>query len=459
MAGIYFILPKTGRRGYIGLDSYMTQSNYPRLVDHVAAAYRVFARDVYKGRGNKVHSEGDLITGNIQNCEIELNNNLPCNYDYYVTYYDEDCYGLGYSNFEQFSKIWTIGGKYAEPAKAAMSWAEVCYVYKYMNSFSALNEQWGGAGSFTINPQYFDDVSIGDTSLHKLIEQANISWVGRSVGSKGKHFAAMDELFFPFAKVFNYVVHQYINTTLAQEIASSIKATLIKKETWASFILGKKSCISEISYNFTDLDKLYTALTKHMPGSEYIVPDLETLKTKIGNQVKPAIQEVLDALTSRVFTGKGKIHGGYKFLISCPERDFSARIKNSRGYPSWWPDAKIPKHNNVAEEMKKLVQFKIFPYITLYSCGNKGINKDLVTRYLNNVIPNLTSNTNYTEGFYYPCRNAFLDNREGVAQIVNDDGVSNTIYVYRPAWEPDACEKMKRSAFLESRDLKELLVW
>lgn len=71
-----------------------------------------------------------------------------------------------------------------------------------------------------------------------------------------------------------------------------------------------------------------------MPGSEYIVPDLETLKTKIGNQVKPAIQVVLDALTSRVFTGKGKIHGGYKFLISCPERDFSARIKNSRGYPS-----------------------------------------------------------------------------------------------------------------------------
>lgn len=83
--------------------------------------------------------------------------------------------------------------------------------------------------------------------------------------------------------------------------------------------------------------------------------------------------------------------------------------------------------------MKKLVQFKIFPYIALYSCGNKGINKDLVTRYLNNIIPNLTSNTNYTEGFYYPCRNAFLDNREGVAQIVNDDGVSNTIYVYRPA--------------------------
>ena len=47
MAGIYFIIPKTGRRGYIGLDSNMSESSFPRLVDHVAAAYSLYGRDIY----------------------------------------------------------------------------------------------------------------------------------------------------------------------------------------------------------------------------------------------------------------------------------------------------------------------------------------------------------------------------------------------------------------------------
>ena len=102
MAGIYFILPKAGDKGYIGLDSGMTNSNFPRLVDHVAAAYGVYGRDIYRG-SYKLATAGD-IRKSIQSCEKYMREASCCNFDYRVVLKNENCYGLGEENYTEFCK-------------------------------------------------------------------------------------------------------------------------------------------------------------------------------------------------------------------------------------------------------------------------------------------------------------------------------------------------------------------
>ena len=76
MAGIYFIIPHQGYRGYIGLDSNMSAKFFPRLYDHVYGAYQL-------GRSYYGSTEG-AVKANIQGCEKEMADQLCCNFDYKI---------------------------------------------------------------------------------------------------------------------------------------------------------------------------------------------------------------------------------------------------------------------------------------------------------------------------------------------------------------------------------------
>lgn len=100
MAGIYFIIPKTSDKGYIGLDSGMTASSFPRLVDHVAAAYGVYGRDIYRG-SYQLAAAGD-VRKSVQSCEQYMREQCCCNFDYKVVLKSQNCYGLGEENYKKF---------------------------------------------------------------------------------------------------------------------------------------------------------------------------------------------------------------------------------------------------------------------------------------------------------------------------------------------------------------------
>lgn len=68
---------------------------------------------------------------------------------------------------------------------------------------------------------------MGDTTLKQLATDANITWFPIR---EGRTLAHMNDLFFPYAKVFNTVITYYINNVIAPKISNTLYEQLSTKE-------------------------------------------------------------------------------------------------------------------------------------------------------------------------------------------------------------------------------------
>lgn len=452
MAGIYFIIPHQGNRGYIGLDSNMSAKFFPRLYDHVYGAYQL-------GRSYYGSTEG-AVKANIQGCEKEMADQLCCNFDYKIILKEEDCYGLGQGNYDEFCKIWN--STYKEPE---MSWAEVCYIYKYYRNYAALNEAWGGAGKFLFNVNSLKDVSVGDTTLKQLATDANITWFPIR---EGRTLAHMNDLFFPYAKVFNTVITYYINNVIAPKISNTLYEQLSTKELWENALVNGNPSVN------IDVDKIvkslhlatvYNAIVESAPKNDYVFPSIADVETQTINALKNAIKGILKHIQQAIdslYTQSGKFHGGRintTFNIKIPLQKWCTQKKTKKEFPNWWPkETAFSTATNVTRQMKELIPKEVFPYIVKHAQnGAPGISKINVQTYLSTIMPKLTDHAGFKDDFYLPCQRYWLKEKDGPATIINE--TEDNIIFNRPAWGPDAFETLSKEKFNEDFPLESLKLW
>lgn len=458
MAGIYFILPKTSNQGYIGLDSYMTDSSFPRLLDHIAAAYGIYGRDIYRGSYKAVTA--GAVRKSIQHCEAFMREQCCCNFEYKIVLKENNCYGLGQDNYTAFCRTWK--STYKEPE---MSWAEMYYVYKYSDKYAALNDAWGGAGNFNFNVEALNDAKVGDTTIKKLATDAKITWFPNRSNKTDEH---MYDLFFPYAKVFNTVITYYVNNFILPDISKALYKALSTKALWEENSKNINIDVKKIVDGDTKLKEIRDAIVNSAPSGEYSFPDVDILKQEITTTLKNAIKSVVDDIFNTINTAYTK-EGNFNkrrinktFNISIPLQKFSKQIKTKSDFPNWWPkqDA-FQSASDVTSQMKNLIPTTIFPYLVNHAQKfslRVGINKDMIWRYLDGIKSGLVNQSNFTYGFYFPCRNLWLDKYNGVIDYV-DESHEEYVLIHRSAWAPDAYEKLKRSAFETSKNLREVTLW
>lgn len=443
MAGIYFIVPKQGTDGYIGLDSNMSSTNFPRLWDHVYAAYRL-------SREYKTWKEGDRRE-NIQKCEEDMARQLCCNFSYRILLQGRNCYGLGKDAFEKFCSVWKTKGSLPE-----MNWAEICYIKMYRDKFAKLNDVWGG--KYSLELYLGDNVDIGEVKFYTLVKKSKTidNWYPtRALKTDEQH---LKNLFFPYSKVVNDVINYYIDNYIIKDIVDTIHKELNKKSVWTKFFDSNSNPVIDLSVK--DFKTLYDKLKSLLQESDYTIKSYKEIEEWIVSGLNTAIQTVFNNIRSKFKNKekKGTWLGKKQIVISLPSDKFCVAKKE---YPFWWPqqDA-FAQSTDVTKEIEKIIPEQIFPYLVGHAnskYGTVGINAAAIKAYISNFMPNLTSNDNYERGFYFPARNLWLDSYYGRIDIELESG--EYILIHRTAWDTEIYEKFKRSAFGESKDLKELTLW
>lgn len=443
MAGIYFIVPKQGSDGYIGLDSNMSSTNFPRLWDHVYAAYRL-------SREYKTWKEGDRRE-HIQKCEEDMARQLCCNFSYRILLQGRNCYGLGKDAFEKFCSVWKTKGSLPE-----MNWAEICYIKMYRDKFAQLNDVWGG--KYSLELYLGDNVDIGEVKFYTLVKKSETidSWYPtRALKTDEQH---LKNLFFPYAKVVNDVINYYIDNYIIKDIVDIIHKELNKKSVWTKFFDSNHN--PAINLSVKEFKTLYDKLKSLLQESDYTIKSYKAIEEWIVSGLNTAIQTVFNDIRDKFKNKekKGTWLGKKQIIISLPSDKFCVVKKE---YPFWWPqqDA-FSKSTDVTKEIEKIIPEQIFPYLVGHAnskYGTVGINAAAIKAYISDFMVNLTSNGNYEKGFYFPARNLWLDNYYGRIDLELENG--EYILIHRIAWDTEAYEKIKRSAFEESKDLKELTLW
>lgn len=449
MAGIYFILPKTGRRGYIGLDKNMTTTFFPRLYDHVYGAYRI-ARS-YRGS-----TEG-AINSAVQSCEKIMAEQMCCSFDYKVLLKEDNCFGLGDNNYQLFCKTWR--STYAEPE---MSWAEVCYIYKYFNTFAALNEAWGGAGRFEFNEQSMVNVSVGNKTLQQIVKDANISWYPKR---EGREFALMNDLFFPYALVFNKTLTYYVNNIIASDVTEDLKKQLASPQLWQNALNGSNTVsLSNEETIGNNIETLCQAIIDSVPAEckqDYVFPNVGIIKTDIIKVFKNAIQQIVDSITAEIYTQSGKINKRKEgaFKITIPLQKWCQQKKEKKTLPGWYPKTtEINLASDVTSIIKKIVPKEIFPYVAQHAQGDAAsISMVNIQSYLSSIKNGVAASDQFREGFYYPCRRQWLDEKDGPVQIISE--TEDMIVFNRPAWGPETKKKISRYRFQNDYNIDQLTIW
>lgn len=449
MAGIYFILPKTGRRGYIGLDKNMTTTFFPRLYDHVYGAYRI-ARSYWGSVEGAIHNE-------IQACEKTMAEQMCCSFNYKVLLKEDNCFGLGEDNYNLFCRTWR--STYAEPE---MSWAEVCYIYKYFNTFAALNAAWGGAGHFEFNEQSLVNVSIGEKTLQQIVKDAKITWYPKRVG---REFALMNDLFFPYAKVFNEVLSYYVNNVIASDIANDLKTQLASPQLWKNALSGSSTIsLSNEDSIGNNIEAVCNAILDSIPvecKQDYSLPNVGNIKTEIVKTFKDSIQMIVDSITDAIYTNSGRINQKKEgvFKITIPLKKWCQQKKEKKTLPAWYPKTtELSLALDVTETIKKIIPKEVFPYIAQHAQGDAAtISMVNIQSYLLSIENKVGSSENFKEGFYYPCRRRWLDEKDGPVQIISE--TEDMIVFNRPAWGPDAKKKISRYRFQNDYDISQLTIW
>ena len=441
--GIYFIVPKTGSDGYIGLDSNMSSTKFPRLWDHVYAAYRL-------SRGYKTWQEGD-VRQYIQKCEEDMARQLCCNFSYKILLQGKDCYGLGKDAFDKFCSVWKTKGSLPE-----MNWAEICYIKMYRDKFAKLNDVWGG--KYSLELYLGDNRDIGDVKFYTLVQKSNTiqTWYPtRSLKTDEQH---LRNLFFPYVRVVNDVINYYIDNYIIQDIVDTIYKELNKKTVWTKFFGSNTN--PNIKWSVKELEELYKKLEELLQKSDYTIKSYKTIKQWIETGLDTAIQSVFDGIRANFQhkEKKGAWLGKKQITISLPNNGFCTAKKE---YPFWWPqqDA-FSKSTDVTKEIEKIIPEQIFPYLVGHAnstYGTVGINAASIKAYISGFMKSLTDNNNYERGFYFPARNLWLDSHYGKIDLELENG--EYILIHRVAWDTEAYEKIRRSAFDESKDLKELTLW
>ena len=443
MPGIYFIVPHKGNQGYIGLDSYMSSTKFPRLWDHVYAAYRL-------SRGYKTWQEGDR-RDYIQKCEEDMARQLCCNFSYKILLQGKDCYGLGKDAFDKFCSVWETKGPLPE-----MNWAEICYIKMYRDKFAKLNDVWGG--KYSLELYLGDNRDIGDVKFYTLVRKSDTvqTWYPtRSLKTDEQH---LKNLFFPYARVVNDVINYYIDNYIVQDIVNMIHKELNKKSVWTKFF--SSGINPHIDLSVKELKELYDKLKELIQKSDYMIKSYEAIEEEIKSGLNDAIQTVFDSIrvNFKDKEKKGTWLGKKQIIISLSSDKFCTIKKE---YPFWWPqqDA-FSKSTDVTKEIEKIIPEQIFPYLVGHAnnkYGTVGINASSIKAYISDFMENLTKNSNYEKGFYFPARNLWLENYYGKIDVELENG--DYILIHRTAWDTEAYEKIKRSAFKESADLKELILW
>lgn len=456
MAGIYFIIPNAGRRGYIGLDSNMTESFFPRLYDHVYAAYHLSRS--YRG------SEAGAIRSNIQNCEAVMNEQLCCNFRYFICLSNEqEYYGLPKEKYDLFAQIWT-----STATEKEQSWAEVYYIYTYYNSYAALNEAWGGQGKFVLNTEGWDNLKIGKKKLSTIIKEINFSWFPtRNNREKG----LMNQFLFPYKYLFQKIIDQYLNQKVAPVVRQTIIAAIKDKATWMVFkqSVKKKDTIG-ISIPWKekwtkDLNEIYsvvqTAIEIKQCRSDYNIPPFTSLIDHIKKQIQQACVHVLKTVTEDFFTKAGslnkqKTNAQKHFVVNLSTQNWG--IKTLKDYPAWWPTMNQSSRQDVTNQIKQIIPNEIFPFLVKHAQGGlPGIQYKQLQLYLQNVIEKLASSDRFLDDFYIPCRNYWLDATEGPLQII--DQKDDRITFRRSGW-PELVSKTYSSEYLEQDiSIEELTLW
>ena len=189
----------------------------------------------------------------------------------------------------------------------------------------------------------------------------------------------MDELFFPYAKIFNQVINYYINNVLADEISDTMREAIGTKELWQKAL--KKESFT-INYSLDELELLYNTLKKDILEQDYDIPGLDQLKKDVKEQINKSIQFLFNVVTEKIYTKSGNIDGRKKFKITYNPKKLCVRKSGGSKYPLWWPTtATIPTKHVVTEEMKNLVINTLFPHLVKHSqetSGKVGIDKNSV---------------------------------------------------------------------------------
>lgn len=313
MSVLYFIRHKTDKtQAYIGIDTPATEGYYPRAYEHVQSAYK---------------------TGKYQYADQFISKFGAYQFNFSVV--DETtCYGLDKSKFELFSKYWKSTNDY----RAMLSWAEVCWIYLYRNTFAHQNREWGGEDTFVYQTDVLKNAlskanllgSKFGQELIKHVESKQITWKAHTLDDQNIY-----KLFWPE----EYIIKDWIRTGLSNYLASTELLTESIIDSLKS--LDGKTISNENTINLTKNIKDY--FKKNLNPSNFKT-ELNALGTALGYSIDLSIDEaaidqmakalavtfVIDRSTKEIRLGKTKSTDTIKNIF---KTNFRQQRKN---LPPWF---------------------------------------------------------------------------------------------------------------------------
>lgn len=262
MSVLYCMYKKGTDKGYIGLDNPGGNNFFPRVTDHIKVGYFAMPRDSQE--------DPDKLKDGTK-FETILARDGAFNYTCVASI--GSLGDIPSENYKAFREIWK-----QECANPKLSFAEMCYIYKFRNTYASYNTNWGGyKNNFVLDVQSFlTKKGLSADTIEKLgIKTKLITWSPASTSTN--NLESISLLFYPEIHIFKQQTELLLKD-IWKEPAKTIAEILVKK---ASASVGGKGKSQKLIITL-DISSLEKTLTKEV--------------TKQWTQIKNSLSKIAERL-------------------------------------------------------------------------------------------------------------------------------------------------------------------